>query len=284
MNTAACPVVRFCRSGGPCWTRRSHHSLPPPADMTWKALICIISFFGSAPFLLGSAFEDGNQQFAAGDFAGAAKSYEKILADDGPDAAVFYNLGNSYQSLKKYGPAILAYERAKLLGARDPDLLANLALARKAATAFEDAGKYPRLEAAMDRLSRNEWSWLVAGGALVLGCMVLLRGAVDVPKRWMRHAGGVVCILAVTGIVLGSVALWLRRGEGARGVVLVENAAVRLSPFEKAESLGTSIPGRIVRLGERNGEFYYAEVPGTNLNGWLANSDVALIVDEAGPD
>ena len=91
-----------------------------------------------------------NQRFKAGDFAGAAAAYEKILSAEGPRASVYYNLGNAYQNLKQYGPAILAYERARLLTPRDPDLLANLALARKAAAAFEETGRDPRLDAALE--------------------------------------------------------------------------------------------------------------------------------------
>ena len=45
----------------------------------------------------------------AADLAGAAAAYEKVIAADGPRASVYYNLGNSYQQLKQYGPAILAW-------------------------------------------------------------------------------------------------------------------------------------------------------------------------------
>jgi hypothetical protein len=64
-------------------------------------------------------------------------------------------------------------------------------------------------------------------------------------------------------------------------VVLSADAVVRLSPFEKAESLGTPGAGRIVRLGARSGDFQYIEVPGASLSGWLANKDVAAIAPEA---
>jgi tetratricopeptide (TPR) repeat protein len=230
-------------------------------------------------FLLGSAsgfataLDDANQRFKSGDFAGAAAAYEKILADEGPRASVYYNLGNSYQQLKQYGPAILAYERARLLTPRDPDLLANLVLARKAATAFEETGLHPWLDAVVNRLSRNEWSWLVAGSALFLGILAVAAGAMKLPRRGVLICAGVAGLL----IAAAGTALYLRRGESARGIVLSESATVRLSPFDQAESLGTPGPGRIVRLGARNGDFQYIEVPGASLKGWLASRDVAAI-------
>ncbi len=240
--------------------------------LTWLVACCV----GNAATLA-----DANQQFADGDFSKAATSYQKLLDDGGPDAAIYYNLGNALQSEKEYGPAILAYERARLLTPRDPDLQANLMMARKAATAFEEPELHPRVDAVLGYLSRDEWSWLVAGGALFFGGYALLRGLMKWPLRWTRLLGGALAVVAGLGIVAGSVALWLRRGEAVRGIVLTENAPVRLSPFEKAEALGTAMPGRVVRLGETKGDFRYIEVPGTGLKGWLAKVDVAAVSPEA---
>lgn len=222
------------------------------------------------------AFDEANAKSKSGDHAGAAAAYEKILSEKGPDAAVYYNLGNSYQSLKKYGPAILAYERAKLLTPRDPDLTANLALARKAATAFDGSEAGPKWQAVLGYLSRNEWSYLVAAGVLLIGIPSLLMGVVALPPqvvKWTR----VVVGLAVLVVIIGGVALYLRQGEAERGIVLTENGAIRLSPFDKAESLGTPGPGKIVRLGVKNGGFQYVEIPGATLRGWMAEADVERI-------
>ncbi len=241
--------------------------------MSKHLFLCLFCFLLGAMSGSASAFEDVNQQFKSGDFAGAAAAYETLLETEGPRASVYYNLGNSYQQLKQYGPAILAYERARLLTPRDPDLLANLALARKAATAFEETGLHPWLDAVVNRMSRNEWSWLVAGSALFLGVLAVVGGVMKLPRR------GVFVSASVAGLMIATAgtALYLRRGETARGIVLSEGATVRLSPFEKAESLGTPGPGRIVRLGAKNGDFQYIEVPGASLKGWLASKDVAVI-------
>ena len=237
-------------------------------------LLCLL--FGMTP-AFATDFDQANAQFKAGDFAGAAASYEKSLAADGPRAAVFYNLGNCYQQLRRYGPAILAYERARLLAPRDPDLLANLELARKAAAVAGEPGVvHPWLDVVLNFLSRNEWSWLAAGGGLLLGGLAVICGAVKLPRQWVLAAASCAgfCVLA------GAAALYLRRGEAGRGVVLSSDAAVRLSPFEKAESLCTPGAGRLVRLGTGSGGFHYIEVPGASLSGWLADRDVAAIAPE----
>jgi len=224
-----------------------------------------------------TALDQAHQRYAAGDFTAAANAYEQVLTSDGPRAAVFYDLGNCYQRLGQYGPAILAYERARLLTPRNPDLLANLTLARKAATAFEEPGLNPRLDALLNPLSRNEWSWLVTGAALFLGGLALVRGAVSMPRRWLRQACIVAAVVAGIVIVWGAAALHVRRAEANRGIVLTATASVRLSPFASAESLGTPGPGRNVQLGQQSGHFIYVTVPGTKLCGWMADTDVAAI-------
>jgi tetratricopeptide (TPR) repeat protein len=248
-------------------------------------VFCLILVLGSASvFAAGQdAFADANQRFKAGDYAGAAAAYEKVLADEGPRASVYYNLGNAYQNLKQFGPAILAYERARLLTPRDPDLLANLALARRAVAAFEETGRDPRLEVALNFLSRNEWSWLVAGSALFLGVVSVLSGEFGLRRRGMRQAAVVYSCIAVVCIGIGSAALYLRRDEAKRGIVLTENAAVHLSPFEEAESLGTPGPGRTVHMREKKAGFHYIEVPGTHLRGWLPDKEVEAIVPLPAP-
>ena len=227
-----------------------------------------------------TAFEQANQRFAAGDYAGAAAAYDNLLTAEGPRAAVLYNLGNSYQRLGQYGPAILAYERARLLTPRDPDLLANLTLARKAAAAFEEARLNPRLDALLHRFSRNEWSWLTVAAALVLGALAVLCGALPLPRRWLRQTALVAAVLAGLGVASGATALYLLRAEATRGIVLSATASVRLSPFANAEALGTPGAGRSVCLGAPSGVFHYVEVPGTGLRGWMADTEVAAITPD----
>ena len=253
-----------------------HHFKLPPAEMK-RAFLTIMLFLVAAVASGASRFEQANRQFSDGDIAGAAAIYQEILDSDGPNAAVLFNLGNCEQRLGKFGPAILAYERARLLTPRDPDLAANLALARKAAAVFEEPGLHPRLHAILNYLSLNEWSWLVAGSVLLLGVLALVCGLARLPQRWMSVSARAAAGVAVVLVFVGAAALYLRRDEGNRGVVLSESATVRLSPFETAESLGTPGPGRIVHILKTDNGFHYVEVPATKLRGWMAEKDVSAV-------
>ena len=224
------------------------------------------------------SFDQANQSFQSGDFAAAASAYQQDINANGPSAALLYNLGNSQYRLGQYGPAILSYERAKLLTPRDPDLLANLNLARKAATVFDKGSYDPRLGAVLAWLSKNEWAWLVVGSALWLGAISVFGGALRMICPATRRAMIGSTIIAGVFIAAGVTALFLRRHEDTRGIVLSKDAAVHLSPFEKAEAIGTPGAGRIVWMGEKNGGYFYISVPGTELHGWMAEKDVEMIV------
>lgn len=249
-------------------------------------IICLAWMCGAlAPVLADGRGDFGraNALFEAGDFAQAATAYEKILVEHGSRASAYYNLGNSHLRMGNYGSAILAYERAKLLAPHDPDLRSNLALARKNAAAFEEEpALHPRLAAALYFPSRNEWSWLVAGGSMLLGGLGLLWGVVRVRRSWMTQVIHVSAALAVLVILVGSVALYLRRAEAARGVILNADAVLRLSPFETAGSVATPGAGRIVQLGEKSGGYRFIDIPGTDLQGWLLDSDVASVIPSDG--
>ena len=223
---------------------------------------------------------DANKLFQAGDFSAAADAYQKVIESDGSSAALLYNLGNSQYRLGQYGPAILSYERAKLLAPRDPDLLANLTLARKAATVFDKGSFDPRLEAVLTWLSLNEWSWLVVGAAIWIGVLSVMGGVVRLSRPATRKFAAASLVFASLIILAGATALFLRRDERTRGIVLSKDAAIRLSPFEKAETIGTPGAGRIVHVGEKNGGYFYITVPGTELHGWMAGADVARITPE----
>jgi tetratricopeptide (TPR) repeat protein len=228
-----------------------------------------------------AGFERGNESFSKGDFAGAATAYEEVIRDQGASAGVLYNLGNSYQRLGRFGPALLAYERARLLAPRDPNLLANLMLARKASAADDEVHSHPRLNAAVCYFSRNEWSWLVAGSALWIGTLSVVSGVFPITgngfRYFVRWSGALALIVA--GV--GALALCLRRDESNRAVIVSESAHLRLSPFDQAESLAELRAGKVVRLGERNGEYVYIEMLAPKISGWVSTREVAGILPES---
>jgi len=236
-------------------------------------LLCATSLYASEAV----NFEEGNVAFRAEDFTRSAEIYQKLIDSEGSSAALLYNLGNSQFSLGEYGAAILSYERAQLLAPRDPDLRANLNLARKTATVFAEVKYSPWLDRMLEYLSRDEWSWWIVIAALWIGIMIISSNFVRLARPWLRKLRWGSVLASGMIILIGSVILYVRRDEASRGIVISKSAAVRLSPFEKADAVGNPGAGRIVQMGERNGDYHFVRVPETDLQGWMSSAEVKRI-------
>lgn len=229
---------------------------------------------------LGAPFSDGNTAFDSGRYEEAVERYERDLKENGPSAAAYYNLGNAYQRLERYGPAILAYERAKLITPRDPDLRVNLALARKAVSAFDPTEGNGMRDAFPAYFSRDEWAWILVAAAYLGAGIVFLVGWRGVKSRWLRRFAVAGFGISVLIVAASSTVLIQRGGESDLAVVVSKDAVLRLSPFGSAESVGSPGPGRSVKLGKREGDFRYVTVPGQGLVGWMAEGDYGTIVGD----
>ncbi len=93
-------------------------------------LIYLMSGFASAENSFTALFEKANAHYAAGDFKSAADLYSAIESQGCINDKVLYDLGNCYLKLGDIGRAIAYYRRAQKLSPRDPDIRANLELAR----------------------------------------------------------------------------------------------------------------------------------------------------------
>ncbi len=80
-----------------------------------------------------AAFDRADRALASGHYSQATQDYQQIIARNGYSAPLLFNLGNAFYREGKWGWAILSYERALWLSPRDPDVAANLQLARQQA-------------------------------------------------------------------------------------------------------------------------------------------------------
>ena len=80
----------------------------------------------STPEMMATA----NRQYERGEYSEAVQQYEALIALGYRDVALYFNLGNAYLQRGDLGRSILNYLRAEELSPRDPDIVANLELAR----------------------------------------------------------------------------------------------------------------------------------------------------------
>ncbi len=216
-----------------------------------------------------SVFAEAVAAYQQEDFAAAASGFRSLLSRFG-SAAVHYNLANALYRLGSYPGAILHYERAFALDPGNPDIAANLALAREAAGLETPAA--PPLAAIGHRLSWSAWTWLAALGAWGLLAVLALARTTGLPSLWRNSL-----LLAFGGILLLSLAgqtTWIAGRNDA--VVLTGEAPLRIAPTATSPIEERLPGGTVVRTGERYGDFRKIRTP-EDTTGWLLQSSVERI-------
>jgi tetratricopeptide (TPR) repeat protein len=247
-----------------------------------RHLWIILPLLAGSPMLSarGVTLDQANGHYSAGNFARSAEACEELIEASGPSAARLYNLGNARFRLGEFGPAILAYERAALLAPRDPDIRANLKLAREKAAAHEELPSRAWWEEVLHACSRHEWSWITMGGAMLTGLACLAGGIIGFRRLAMKRGVIAGLVLGVGAAALGGVALRHRRSEKELGIITAAKPVLRLSPFAEANPAGSPATGRTVVLGDRSNGWVYVTVPGAGLSGWIPDSEAPPLVPD----
>lgn len=213
--------------------------------------------------------QTANRAFAEGRYQKAASDYETLIARRGDSAPLLFNLGNAYLRQRKLAPALLAYERARLLAPRDGAIAENLAQARA------EAGLSTRrrlVEKAVHWLRLDSWTWIAVAGFWSL--LVALAAA----ALWRRRRGLFVTVACLGGAVLGvaGFALLVGSRDLSRGLVM-QSTPVLVSPFKSSDSAYSLAAGQSVKLEQRHGNFERIR-DARGQSGWVDAKNVARLV------
>lgn len=137
------------------------------------SLIYVFLSFFSLTALAVSPFEEANTLFNAGKYQASAILYEKELVSKGNSFEIHFNLGCAYYKLGQMAPAVLHFEKAKLIQPTHKELNENLALVRsKLYNRFENKETDSKRFASVPS---NYWTfgywvcWWLGAGLLFLG-------------------------------------------------------------------------------------------------------------------
>ena len=225
-----------------------------------------------------ATFDEANEQYAAGDYAKAAEQLEQVIASEGPSAARLFNLGNARFRMGQHGPAILAYEQARLLAPRDSDIITNLKVARDAAKTTDPAPNREWWQSIFYAASLHEWSWLTLGAAILAALPALLAGCFGWGKPAWKRSGFAAIVTGIILTALGSTALWMRRSEATMGIITAKDPILKLSPFKDAGDAASPGTGRRVEIGPLKDGWVYLTVPDSTIAGWLPERDVGRLI------
>ena len=132
-----------------------------------------------------ATIDAANQLYVSGHYGEAARIYEQEIARGVQDSTVYFNLGNAYFEQGDMGRAVLNLQRAAELAPRDPDIQANLELARQQTTelfAGEASGPVAILAGLTGWLTLNEAAVLVLILWFLLGFFILAYREVQGPR------------------------------------------------------------------------------------------------------
>ena len=231
--------------------------------------------------------DEANLRYGRGEYVEAAQQYETLIGLGYRDATVHYNLGNAYLERGDLGQAILNYLRAEELSPRDPDIAANLELARsRTVDRLQPEGD--SLVAGISDFGRR-WAttgelgaaalllWAIGGlavGALILWPAMRLR-------RLLR--GGTVVALAAMLVSLTLLLSMLYANPYANtGVVTVQTVEVLEGPGPQYQETFALHSGAQVRLVDSRHGWLQVALPGGELQGWAPDHALEAVGRDGG--
>jgi len=222
------------------------------------------------------AFVEGNQKYTEEHYKTALKSYESLIDSVNRSSEIYYNLGNAYYKTNQLGKAIWAYESALKFDPKNEDAKFNLEFVNLK-TAGEIEQPKPALTEWLKRLlfgpQINLWAYISVGCSFVLSLMILLFFMTKSRRRRnISLMGGMTFALL---LIFSTVTAYFHKNfilSHNDGIIISEQANVRLSPLEKANVSFELLEGAKVKLLDENGEWLQVEFAGNS--GWLLKKDV----------
>jgi hypothetical protein len=225
----------------------------------------------------GAQMAEANRLYEAGQYAEAVVAYQALVDAGVEDGVLYYNLGNAHFKAGDLGRAILNYRRAQALLPRDPDVAANLQLARAQAIdrlETEDEG----VVVGLVRRVLVEWATLDEVAGVALGLWALLCALVVAAILWRRGRQGLRYVIAAVGVTLALslLSIIIRIGDvrgGSPGVVVAQAVEVRSGPGEDYLAEFTLHTGAEIQVLAQRDDWVRIALPG-DLQGWVPGEAV----------
>jgi tetratricopeptide (TPR) repeat protein len=222
------------------------------------------------------SFDKGNALFRKGDYNGAVKEYEGILANRQESAEVYFNLGTAYYKLNKVAPAVYNFEKALLLSPGNKDAEVNLAYAQK--MVLDDIKAVPQkgfgkaLYNRLDGFHYNTWGWVaVAFSFFILISFALYYFAA---RAVVKRIFFISMFVAVFGAVLSIFAAFFVKShqDGQNpAIIFAEVISVKAEPDNDAAEAFVLHAGTKVNVTETLDGWKKIQLPDENV-GWLPKS------------
>ena len=226
--------------------------------------------------------DEANLRYDRGEYEEATQQYESLIGQGYRDAAVHYNLGNAYLESGDLGQAILNYLRAEELSPRDPDIAANLQLARSR-TVDQLQPEGDSLVAGISEFGRRLATTgelgaaallLWAIGGLAVGALILWPA---MRLRRLLRGGTVVAFAAMLVSLTLLLSMLYANPYDNTGVVTVETVEVLGGPGPQYQETFALHSGAQVRLVDSRHGWLQVALPGGELQGWAPSHAIEAV-------
>lgn len=209
----------------------------------------------------------------------SALTYYNQLIDKGiPDAALYYNAGNSYFKRNQIGRAIVCYERALLLNPSDEDIRFNLELARSRITDKIDAipGMFLLLwiQNTADIATTDQWATLsVICFIIGLVLMFLYFFARTIVFKKVGFYLGLTSLLVSAGTWYFAGNTYNNLYHNKFAIVTIPSLTAKSSPAVNGNNLFVVHEGLKVEITDKVGDWYEIKLPNGH-KGWVENQSI----------
>ena len=256
--------------------------------LMFAGLAAAINYLSSNTGLDLEAITVANQLYESGRYQEAGQVYEQLLSQGAENSSLYFNLGNTYLVQGDHGRAILNYQRAARLDPRDPDIKANLAIARAhSASEFTEEAVTP-----IHSLANFSNSWMtlnemgIAALAIwfMLGLLVFAHRQLQPGKlRALMQYGIILAALffVTSSLSLGS-RLYVERTT-PEAVILDDVVTLNSDPGEEYPTEFQLIGGTEVKLLGTQGSWAYLSGYNEAIEGWIPLSSLETVSWMSGP-
>jgi tetratricopeptide (TPR) repeat protein len=257
------------------------------AIISFAGIVLIASMVGGMTFLASNNSIDvetmmvANQLYNSGKFSTAAQIYEQLLSQGKPHSSLYYNLGNTYYAQGDFGRAILNYQRASRLDPRDPEIRANLALARaqsaneipESSNPFEGLANFTR-----SWFTLNEIALITLGIWFLFGFMIFTYRQLQPGRMRTLALNGIfltLLILLAAGVSFGS-RLYLDHTK-LDAVIIADQVTINSSPGEDSSTDFSLTSGTEVKLLDIQGNWAKLGFANDIYEGWIPLNTIETV-------
>lgn len=242
-----------------------------------KFIFSFIVFFIFSLFLQAdqadNKFQLANKLYLQKDYTNAGILYHKLLKEKYKTAEIYFNLGNCYYKSENWAPAILYYEKAKLLAPSDKDIELNLKMANlKIIDKIETVPQvffikwYNSLKAS---INSSTWAWISViffWLALIAICGFLFFKTARAKR--LNFAFALISLLFTIFSIVIATDTFISENKHDTAIIFEYNVYVKSSPENDGKNLFIIHSGTKVKIEDKVANWYKIKLQNGN-EGWL---------------